>query len=72
MAKGDSIITYSDLIGQDSTFDDIIKDIQRVKKELKDLAKTTKKEFANIKPDNIQGMEKLEKTVREIAQTKIS
>jgi len=66
----DSIITYSDLIGDDGTFDDLIKDIKKLEKELLDLAKTSKKAFANLKPDDIQGMEKLEKTVKEIEQGK--
>lgn len=35
----DSIINYSDLIGKDSTFEDIIKDMKRVEKEIIDSAK---------------------------------
>jgi hypothetical protein len=65
----DSIITYSDLIGDDGTFDEITAHIKQLKKELLDLAKTKKKAFADIKPDNIQGIEKLSKEVKELEQS---
>jgi hypothetical protein len=62
----DSIIEYGDLIGDDGTFDDISKHIKQLEKELKDLAKETSKAFKSIKPNDLEGLQKFEKSVKEI------
>lgn len=60
----DAIISYSDLIGKDGTFDDISKEIAQIEKELIDMAKTTEKAFAKVKPSDSAEIERLEKEVK--------
>ena len=56
----DSIISYSDLIGDDGTFDQILKDIKKIEKELIASAKRIKKEFSIVNPNDVQQIEALE------------
>ena len=62
----DSIINYSDLIGDDGTFEELSKQIKQIESELLDMAKTTKKAFQSLKPSDLEGLDKLEKKVKEI------
>jgi len=62
----DSIINYSDLIGDDGTFEELSKQIKQIESELLDMAKTTKQAFQSLKPSDLGGMDKLEKKVKEI------
>ena len=64
----DSIINYSDLIGDDGTFEELSKQIKQIESELLDMAKTTKQAFQSLKPSDLGGMDKLEKKVKEIEQ----
>jgi uncharacterized protein Yka (UPF0111/DUF47 family) len=64
----DSIINYSDLIGDDGTFEELSKQIKQIESELLDMAKTTKKAFQSLKPSDLEGLDKLEKKVKEIEQ----
>ena len=62
----DSIINYSDLIGDDGTFEELSKQIKQIESELLDMAKTTKQAFKSLKPSDLEGLDKLEKKVKEI------
>ena len=42
----DSVINYSDLIGEDDTFDLIFDNIDKLKKELNDLTKIAQKDIS--------------------------
>ena len=64
----DSIISYGDLIGDDGTFLELSKQIKQIESELLDMAKTTKKAFQSLKPSDLEGLDKLEKKVKEIEQ----
>ena len=64
----DSIISYSDLIGDDGTFDKILKDIKKIEKELISSAKRIKKEFSITNPNDVKRIQQLEKEVNELAQ----
>jgi hypothetical protein len=64
----DFIIKYSDLIGKDATFDELIADIQKLKKELLALAKVSKKAMQGLKPDDAAGIDKATKEVKEYEQ----
>jgi hypothetical protein len=64
-----AIIEYSDLIGEDSTFDDLSKNIKELEKELLDLAKVMKKTFASLKPSDTEGIAKAEKELKDLEKT---
>lgn len=64
----ESIISYSDLIGKDGTFEEISDNIKQIEADLISLAKTAKKAFASVSPSDAAGIEKLEKQVKELAQ----
>jgi len=57
----DPIIEYGDLIGDDGTFDDLAKNIKELKADLLDLAKTAKKAFQAISPNDTEGIQKVNK-----------
>lgn len=59
----DSIITYSDIIGDDGTFDDIFKNLDALEKRLTDLVRKSRKEFDLINPNDIEAIEKASKEV---------
>ena len=59
----DSVINYSDLIGKDDTFSEIFANIERLKKELAELAKQAQKDLDLINPNN---EEKLKKAVKQV------
>ncbi len=54
----DSIIKYSDLIGEDDTFKDIFANIDKLKKELVDLAKIAQKDLELINPNDEKALKK--------------
>ena len=57
----DSVIKYSDLIGQDDTFDVIFKNIEQLKKELQELSTILKGKLEIVNPNNeaqVQGLVK--------------
>lgn len=64
----EGIISYSDLISDDGTFDDISKLIARTKKELLDLAKVLDKDINLADPNDLAMLEKLEKQTKELVQ----
>jgi hypothetical protein len=64
----DFFISYGDLIRDDNTFSDLDKNIDKLEKRLKTLAKAQKKAFENVKPDDTNQIEKLEKSVVELTQ----
>ena len=66
----DSIIKYSDLIGKDGTFEEVLANLKKIEKELIQLAKNAKKAFANLSPNDLAGMQKMEASVRELNQLK--
>jgi hypothetical protein len=64
----ESIISYSDLIGKDNTFEEISKNIAKTKKELLDLAKVLSKDIKIANPKDVETLEKLEKQTKELTQ----
>lgn len=62
----EAFYNYSDLIGKDSTFDDLSDEIADLKAELLDLAKSTQKAFSSIKPSDTAGIESYEKKIKEL------
>ena len=66
----DSIIKYSDLIGKDGTFEEVLANLKKIEKELIQLAKNAKKAFANLSPNDLAGLQKMEASVRELNQLK--
>ncbi len=62
----DSVINYSDLIGKDDTFDVIFANIDKLKKELNDLAVQTQKDLELINPNEEKSIEKAVKQVEEL------
>lgn len=69
----DSVINYSDLIGSDSTFDDIFANIDKLEKRLADLAKQRQKDLDLINPNNekalkqaVADVEKLTKASKQL------
>jgi hypothetical protein len=64
----DSVINYSDLIGSDSTFDDIFANIDRLKKELSDLAKQAQKDLDLINPNNEEELKKATAQVEKLTK----
>ncbi len=64
----DSVINYSDLIGKDDTFDDIFANIDRLKKELSDLAKQAQKDLDLINPNNEEELKKATAQVEKLTK----
>ena len=66
----DSVIKYSDLIGEDDTFDDIFANIDKLKKELSDLAKETQAGLELINPNNEKALKAAVAQVEQLAKAK--
>jgi hypothetical protein len=66
----DSVIKYSDLIGEDDTFDDIFANIDKLKKELADLAKDAKSGLDLINPNNEKALKAAVEQVEKLAKAK--
>ncbi len=66
----DSVIKYSDLIGEDDTFDDIFANIDKLKKELADLAKDAKDGLDLVNPNNEKALKEAVKQVEKLAAAK--
>lgn len=66
----DSVIKYSDLIGADDTFDVIFENIDELKKELNDLAKTAQKDLLKINPNDEKQLEKITQQIDKLAKSK--
>ena len=64
----DSIIKYSDLIGEDDTFLEIFANIDKLKKELVDLAKIAKKDLDLINPNDEKALKKATEQVEELTK----
>ena len=64
----DSIIKYSDLIGEDDTFKDIFANIDKLKKELVDLAKIAQKDLELINPNDEKALKKATEQVEELTK----
>lgn len=64
----DSIISYSDLIGKDGTFEDIKKEIAIIEKQLLDLAKKAKTDIKLTNPNDSEAINKLQKEIAELTQ----
>lgn len=60
------LLEYGDLIFDDGTFEELSANIKKSKAELLDLAKATKKAFKDVSPQDIDGMEKREKAIKEV------
>ena len=58
-----AIISYSDIIGKDDTFKDILANIEKLKKELKDLARQTAKKVEVVNPNDTKQVDELTKKV---------
>ena len=56
----ESIISYSDLIGKDSTFEDIKKELSAIESQLLNLAKNTKAQFRVVNPNDTEQVKKLQ------------
>jgi hypothetical protein len=66
----DSVIKYSDLIGEDDTFDDIFANIDKLKKELADLAKDAKAGLDLVNPNNEKALKAAVEQVEKLAKAK--
>ena len=66
----DSVIKYSDLIGEDDTFNDIFANIDKLKKELSDLAKETQAGLDLINPNNEKALKAAVEQVEKLAKAK--
>ena len=66
----DSVIKYSDLIGEDDTFDVIFDNIDKLRKELADLAKDAQAGLEMINPNNEKALKEAVKQVEKLAAAK--
>ncbi len=66
----DSVIKYSDLIGEDDTFDIIFENIDKLRKELSDLAKDAQAGLEMINPNNEKALKEAVKQVEKLAAAK--
>ncbi len=66
----DSVINYSDLIGEDDTFDVIFDNIDKLKKELNDLTKIAQKDISLVNPNDEKQLEKAVKQVDKLVAAK--
>jgi hypothetical protein len=64
----DSVIKYSDLIGEDDTFKEIFANIDMLKKELVDLAKVAQKDLELINPNDEKALKKVTAQVEELTK----
>jgi hypothetical protein len=64
----DSVINYSDLIGKDDTFDVIFANIDKLKKELNDLAQQMQKDLSLLNPNEEEKVLSTAKAVNELIQ----
>jgi hypothetical protein len=64
----DSVIKYSDLIGEGDTFKDIFANIDKLEKRLVDLAKQTQKDLELINPNNEEAMKKAVAQVEQLTK----
>ena len=63
----DSVIKYSDLIGEDNTFEDIFQNIEKLKKELQELATILKGKLEIVNPNDEAQMQGLVKQTENLA-----
>jgi hypothetical protein len=66
----DSVIKYSDLIGEDDTFDIIFDNIDKLRKELADLAKDAKAGLDLVNPNDEKALKEAVKQVEKLAAAK--
>jgi hypothetical protein len=66
----ESVIKYSDLIGEDDTFIEIFANIEKLKKELLDLTKATQKQLSVVNPNEEKKIEELTKEVERLTKQK--
>jgi len=66
----DSVIKYSDLIGEDDTFDVIFDNIDKLRKELSDLAKDAKAGLDLVNPNDEKALKEAVKQVEKLAAAK--
>lgn len=64
----DSVISYEDLIGKDDTFDQIFANIDKLKKELADLANQMQKDLSLLNPNEEEKVLSTAKAVNELIQ----
>ena len=65
-----SVLKFSDLIGSDESFDQIISNIRLVKKELKELAELAKKNVSLINPNDEKAIEEAIADVNSLSKAK--
>jgi len=66
----DSVIKYSDLIGEDDTFDVIFDNIDKLRKELADLAKDAKAGLELVNPNDEKALKEAVQQVEKLAKAK--
>ena len=66
----DSVIKYSDLIGEDDTFKVIFENIEQLKKELLELTKVTQKQLSLVNPNEEKKIEELTKQIDQLVKQK--
>ena len=66
----DSVIKYSDLIGEDDTFDVIFDNIDKLRKELTDLAQDAKKGLDLVNPNDEKALKSAVEQVEKLAKAK--
>jgi chemotaxis protein histidine kinase CheA len=66
----DSVIKYSDLIGEDDTFDVIFDNIDKLRKELSDLAKDAQAGLELVNPNDEKALKEAVKQVEKLAAAK--
>ena len=66
----DSVIKYSDLIGEDDTFDKIFENIEELKKELFSLTKVMQQELSVLNPNEEKKLEKITTEIDKLIKAK--
>lgn len=66
----DSVISYEDLIGKDDTFDQIFANIDKLKKELADLATQAQKDLDIVNPNDEKAIQAATQSVNELIKAK--
>lgn len=66
----DSVIRYEDLIGKDDTFDQIFANIDKLKKELADLATQAQKDLDIVNPNDEKAIQAATQSVNELIKAK--
>lgn len=65
----ESILRFENLIDIGDGFDELSKEIEKLERDLVQAAKNIQKAFSNVKPDDIEGVQKFETATKELMQS---